>query len=520
MSTTIGREHGSLRVEIGLNGNRKQRVAVRHTNGSLLDGDELVFQDAGQRDRWKARVTGLYPAAGASLDILVTPLLDDVFKELNRVKPETEKESPEPELWPDAVDGAEALNAIVVALRRFVILAGVECYAAVALWVLFAHAHDAFRFSPLLLATSAERSSGKSRLLEILSVLTPRAWLMTSPSDAVVYRKIDAQHPTFLLDEGDNVDWKERRELLSIFNAGYQRRSAFVPRMIGEGSGMDFYDFSVWCPKALACIKVPLPDTTVSRSVVLKLKRKARTERVEELRDRTAVEVFHPLRAMAARWAKDCLEDLRQAEPSAPGELSDRSKDAWEPLFAVADMAGGDWPARARSAALFLAGAMDGEESTGAELLADLRQLFADRGVSGISTKDIVAVLNDNEERGWGGWNKGSGLNGRNLASLLRPFGVAPHNVRDGDRQFKGYGITDFKDAWERYLPDTPEISVPSVPALQDNDLLRPKENGLGRHNSLVDKGGTDGTAEIGVGRELFDHERGDAWEGPADEAA
>ena len=53
-----------------------------------------------------------------------------------------------------------------------------------------------------------------------------------------------------------------------------------------------------------------------------------------------------------------------------------RAEDVWEPLIAVADLAGGDWPARARKAAAALTAEDDTDTTLGARLLADLRDVF------------------------------------------------------------------------------------------------------------------------------------------------
>jgi len=52
---------------------------------------------------------------------------------------------------------------------------------------------------------------------------------------------------------------------------------------------------------------------------------------------------------------------------------------------------------------------------------------------------------------------KGSGINQRQLAKLLKPFGIAPKSVRLGPRNTpKGYMAAQFEDAFARYLPPIP----------------------------------------------------------------
>ncbi len=65
--------------------------------------------------------------------------------------------------------------------------------------------------------------------------------------------------------------------------------------------------------------------------------------------------------------------------PDMPDGIEDRNADVWEPLLAVADLAGGDWPKRARVAAVTLVtAAADQKQRLGIQLLADLRTVFGD----------------------------------------------------------------------------------------------------------------------------------------------
>jgi Protein of unknown function (DUF3631) len=56
--------------------------------------------------------------------------------------------------------------------------------------------------------------------------------------------------------------------------------------------------------------------------------------------------------------------------------VEDRAADTWEPLIAIADPADGDWPARARKAAIALNAEDDTDTTLDARLLADLRDVF------------------------------------------------------------------------------------------------------------------------------------------------
>ena len=73
----------------------------------------------------------------------------------------------------------------------------------ITLWVAMTHALNGFDFAAYLHITSPLPECGKSRVLEVLETLVPKPWHTSRVSAAVLMRKVDAQHPTLLLDESD-----------------------------------------------------------------------------------------------------------------------------------------------------------------------------------------------------------------------------------------------------------------------------------------------------------------------------
>lgn len=356
---------------------------------------------------------------------------------------------------------AELLDAIEGVTRRFVVISD-EQRDVIALWVLHCYAIDAADTTPYLAITSPEKRSGKSRLLEVLAQLVPRAMEAANISDAALFRALggDDLPMTLLFDEIDTVfgprQAQSKEELRGLINAGY-RRGAVAWRCVGEGSKQEVKPYPVFGPKALAGIG-ELPDTIADRSIPIRLRRKSTSESVERGRFRTIKAATAPLAGAAGRWADAHLETLRVAEPVLPDELSDRAQDGAEPLLAIADLAGEDWGERARAALVALHRRVgDDSASWGVQLLADTRAAFgeADR----LSTADLLAVLKEDEEGPWASWGKGAdGLTPRALAKLLKPFEIHSKNVHlDDGRKPKGFLREQFEDSWTRYLvPNSP----------------------------------------------------------------
>jgi hypothetical protein len=346
------------------------------------------------------------------------------------------------------------LDDVATFLRRYMVMSEPQA-VAVALWIAHTHALDAFDTSPYLAITSAEMRCGKSHLLELLELLAANAWMVITPSPAVVFRKIDRDRPTLLLDEVDAIFNPKANgnaeDLRALLNAG-TRQGTRVPRCVGQSQQLA--EFSVYCPKALAGIG-KLPSTIADRSIPVRLKRKARGETVERFRRRNVDSTAELLYMDLSAWGEHAAPRLADARPALPDELNDRAQDAWEPLLAIADAAGGDWPARARTAALELvADAEPEDESAGIRLLADIRSIFDERSVDRLASAVLVDALAGIEEAPWGEWY-GKPITKRAVARFLSSYKIKPKTIRVGDQTPRGYRREQFEDTWARYLPET-----------------------------------------------------------------
>lgn len=358
----------------------------------------------------------------------------------------------DPEPWPAPVEGAELLVKLVLTVCRYVALPG-SAATAVALWIVFTYVIAAMQVAPILALTSPEKRCGKTTLLTLLRALVPRGLFASNISSASLFRTVEKYTPTLLVDEADTF-LKEREELRGILNSGHFRAGATVVRTVGDDH--EPRTFSTWCPKAIALIG-KLPDTVADRSIVLPLRRRSHDERIERFRlDRLGAEL-EPLKQQAARWAKDHVDELRDADPGVPGELHDRAADNWRPLLAIADVAGGPWPERARRAAVTLSDDTEAEDAAGVQLLADLRELFDERRTDRLASADIVEALGQREDRPWCEWSKGRPITARQVAKLLRPFGIRPKQYRDGEKT-RGYRLEDCEDAFSRYIPPSDPV--------------------------------------------------------------
>lgn len=346
------------------------------------------------------------------------------------------------------------LDEVHAFLRRFVSYPSAHAHVAHTLWIVHTHLMDAWESTPRLAALSPEPGSGKTRLLEVTELLVPLPVEAVNVTPAYLFRKVGHEdgRPTILFDEIDTVfgpKAKDNEEIRGLLNAGH-RKGAVAGRCVVRGKIVETEEIPAYCAVAMAGLG-GLPDTILSRSVVIRMRRRASGERVEPYRRRIEAPAGHAIRERLAAWADTVRDRVAEAWPEMPAGIEDRDSDVWEALLAVADAAGGDWPARARVAAVALVA--DSKESTpslGVRLLSDLRQVFGERDA--MSTEDILSALQGLEEAPWGELVAGKPLNARGLARRVGEYGVKSKNVRIGDATPKGYTREDLWDAWSRYL--------------------------------------------------------------------
>jgi hypothetical protein len=364
------------------------------------------------------------------------------------------------------VDLPTVLGRVESFIRRYVVLSD-HCSRLLALWVVHTHSFDGSDYTPYVHIQSPVPECGKTRLLEVLESLVARPWMTGRVTAAVVVRKIDKVRPTLLLDESDAAfggDEMYAETLRGILNTGFHRGGT-ASACVGQGSALEYHDFRTFSPKAIAGLK-RLPATIESRSIPIVLKRRTKDEPVSKWRRRTSWAEGDRLRGLVAGAVISAIPGLQAAIPSMPEGLSDRVEDVVEPLFAIADLAGQEWPRWAREAAVELMGhwsrnTRDADQNRSLELLKDLQTIFASYfsetkvDDDAIFTRDVIARLIVLEDSPWPTCRRGDKpIDGQRLAALLRPFEIRPAGtIRIRNETEKGYRRAPFEEAFRRYLP-------------------------------------------------------------------
>ena len=398
--------------------------------------------------------------------------------------------------WPTPVDGAAVLDEIVAAIKRHVLLTD-EAAWAIALWVAFSHGLDLFWFSPRLALCSPVKRCGKTTTVEVLLGLVARPKPTSSTTGPTVFRLIDKYKPTYLIDEADGY-LPDDEILRLVLNSGHTRTTASVDRtetnaVTGE---RDPKSFSTWTPIVCAGIG-KLPSTLDDRSIKIRLQRKPRHVRLTRFRPDRATGIAEIGRRVA-RFVLDNQIAIGAADIEPPEELHDRAADNWRPLMSLAAVAGGEWPERARKAALALEDTNQVSEDMCVELLADIRSIFEEQKdperQRTLFTSELMTALLSMTDRPWlDCGHNGRAMTERQMSELLKPFGIKTHkNVRRSTQQAKGFRAEEFAEAYARYLP-----GLGGVPGSRGPNTENPPRSGSGDGSQ---EGSHDGSQPNGSG--------------------
>ncbi len=247
------------------------------------------------------------------------------------------------------------------------------------LYVALTWVFDAVDTCGYLRVVSPVRRCGKSRLLTILSGLVRNPLPSGGMSESALFRSLGR--------EAEDGSRGRNREGAGGRGEGPKLgRPARVPQRIRarvagaarrwrghESDGA--VDFDVYGPKVLGGTG-QLDDQILDRSWVVNLVRKKSADKVARYRRREAAREATELRQQLEAWAASVEEAFADARPDIPNELDDRGQDIAEPLLALADLAGDEWPAKARAAVVALRGGEVEDDALGVQLLADIRAVW------------------------------------------------------------------------------------------------------------------------------------------------
>jgi hypothetical protein len=182
---------------------------------------------------------------------------------------------------------AEVLDDVASFVARFNVFPSEHCVPTLALWYAHTHMADRFYVTPRLILDSAEPGSGKTRVLEVAQFLVAAPEMTISAKPAALFRLVQAGPITILFDEVDTVFNPkasgncDNDDLRAMLNAGY-KRSATIPRCVGDVKAMQVKRFKVYAPAVLAGIAGGIPATITTRAITIHMRRRRPDERVDQ----------------------------------------------------------------------------------------------------------------------------------------------------------------------------------------------------------------------------------------------
>lgn len=344
-------------------------------------------------------------------------------------------------------------------IARYLVLTPAQL-DALALWVVHTHAIDAAEFTPYLHVQSPVKRSGKSTLLEVLELLVARACVTGRITAAALARVVDGHQATMLMDENDtvfNAGGERAEDLRGMLNNGFTRGKPYIKCHPKDPKAT--IEFDIFGPKVVSGIG-RLAETVEDRSIPIEMKRKLPNEVTQRFRQRRVSAEAERLSHRADNLARTLIPDLKLAEPHLPDSWNDRQQDVAEPLLAIADYVGGDWPENARKALSILWNTRAPEQEIEVELIRDIRGAFQKTDGNGavtgwhdkMFTKELIGRITAASDSAWHEFNKGKPITEPQLAKELRKFKIKPGTVRIGETTSKGYKCEQFQEAWDRYL--------------------------------------------------------------------
>lgn len=363
----------------------------------------------------------------------------------------------EVEPWDEAVSGADVLKEVLAILQQYVV-ADAETLHAASLWISMTWLVDYATVLPLAMITAPEKGCGKSTLLTAMAKMSYNPVQASNTTAAATFRLIEAVQPTLFIDEADTF-LKNDEGMRCIINSGHTRDSAHVLRVVGDE--LETKAFNTWCAKALCGIG-HLPETIESRSIILKMRRKMAGEHAENLRHAKPA-VFDTIKKKLARWSTDNAQVFAGLQPVMEG-LSNRDADNYEPLLAIAMMAGDEWVSHIKKAAKSLTKSDNDNRSIGTELLDACRAMFDTLNTDRVSSIKLITDICNDEDMPFATYNRGQQITPRQLSRLLKQYGIAPNTIRfNNGGSAKGYYKKQFTEAFAAYLTDGTDIAVTTL---------------------------------------------------------
>jgi hypothetical protein len=228
------------------------------------------------------------------------------------------------------------------------------------------HGIDAFNTFCRLLITSRTKRCGKTTAMDVSSYLCNNAW-WTDPTPFALRSKFnEPERPSPFIDEislifGENGMRGYGRPEYKLMIESY-RRSATLSLSIDRTA----VKVKSYCFVVCAGIGAAVPEALRDRSIIIEMRAKPASIKLEDTLDAGVEARGLAYGEKLHAWVRQQMEPERRGEEGKLTKLArnlerfhpkldSRLAQIWGPLFAIAEAAGGEWPARCLRAFIVLA---------------------------------------------------------------------------------------------------------------------------------------------------------------------
>ena len=347
---------------------------------------------------------------------------------------------------------------------------------AVVLWIAHTYVYERFAHTPRLLITSAGPAMGKSELMKLVAHCSNGGQKIDGATPASLFRIKDYRNSqvllpeegpapmTLCLDQLDPVgqgsgDAKvEDDKLMNLLCSSTEVGASKLMSVRGEpGSGKMWVPakFEYGIPTALGKIGLIPSEALMTRAIIVRMLPETPRERADQMAERKL-----PLPHVRS-LLHSALCTVPAVYTKAPAGTPSRMEDIWQPLLAIARVAGPGWKTRAEATMVEMAAALETPEPRAFKLVRQAAEAVAKLEQLNISRADLWKRL--------GGWEK-LHMDEQKMRELLQAGGLKIKTVKIHHKPMRGYAIRDIRNAAARLrkvaagdgavMPETPVVTA------------------------------------------------------------
>lgn len=231
------------------------------------------------------------------------------------------------------VKANDIFNRIKDLFEKFVVVQK-EFLNVIACYIMMTYIYVLFQVIPYLWL-NGEKGTGKSTIMKIMSKLCFNAMFCSNVNPANIFRQIDNDGSTIILDEFEKMYGEDKQEIIKILNQGFNI-DGVVPRCVGQNNKIKkFRSFSPKIMGGISNIDDVLFERVIKYTTVKVKNAKITKYREDKNMKRTIDNLVDDLYIWGYIYADRIKDIYDNAQVSFEG-YSLREDDLWNPLLCIA----------------------------------------------------------------------------------------------------------------------------------------------------------------------------------------